>query len=405
MKKAGSKYLIPQFMLAHFSHHVCTGVLIPLLPLLREGFGLNYFQSGVLVSSFSISYGLGQIPMSILADRFSKRLIIILGLITISMTGIGVSCTRTFWQMIICFIFMGLIGGTYHGPSSSFISQTLPASIRGRALGLHLAGGSASFLLTPAMALGIATLLHSWRASFFILALPALLVGILLWLTTEDPQKDLDADVKTSENPGKETEKDNSGEKERIARVPWSQIIRAIGILAILSMTLQVVFSSVNSYLPLYMVDRHHISPKLAGMVISLIAGAGVVGAPLGGTLSDRFGRKGIILSALCLGGPLFFLVTISPFGIPLLLSLLLYGLTMSVRMPVMESFIADIVPVGRRTTVLGIFYFMGMETAGVTTPIIGSLIDSYGLVPVFTSLAGGLCLIGMAALIFRKRI
>jgi len=56
MPRVATNYLIPQFMLAHFSHHVCIGVLIPLLPLLREVFGLNYFQSGILVSSFSISY-------------------------------------------------------------------------------------------------------------------------------------------------------------------------------------------------------------------------------------------------------------------------------------------------------------------------------------------------------------
>jgi len=86
MTGVAPKYLIPQFMLAHFSHHVCTGVLIPLLPLLRESFGLNYFQSGILVSCFSISYGIGQVPLAILADRFSRRLIIILGLICISFT-------------------------------------------------------------------------------------------------------------------------------------------------------------------------------------------------------------------------------------------------------------------------------------------------------------------------------
>ena len=126
MKRAATKYLIPQFMLAHFSHHVCTGVLIPLLPLLRESFGLNYFQSGVLVSSFSISYGLGQIPMATLADRFNPRLLIVGGLISISLTGASMGCTTSFWLMVPCFIAMGSIGGTYHAPAVSFISQTLP---------------------------------------------------------------------------------------------------------------------------------------------------------------------------------------------------------------------------------------------------------------------------------------
>ena len=196
-----------------------------------------------------------------------------------------------------------------------------------------------------------------------------------------------------------------STDEAKKKRVSWFQIIRSIGIIVCLSMALQIVFASVHSYLPLYMVDHHGISAKWAGIVISFIAGTGIVGGPLGGALSDRFGRKRVILFSLFFSGPMFFAVTRAPFGIPLLLSLLFYGITMSVRMPVMESLIADVVPVGRRTTALGFYYFLGMETAGVTTPIVGRLIDAYGLDPVFTGLAAGLCLIAVGVLFFRKRI
>jgi predicted MFS family arabinose efflux permease len=54
-----SRHVIPLFTAAHFSHHLSTGVLVPLLPLLRQDFELDYFQLGVLVSSFSLSYGFG----------------------------------------------------------------------------------------------------------------------------------------------------------------------------------------------------------------------------------------------------------------------------------------------------------------------------------------------------------
>ena len=405
MSKGASKYLIPQFMLAHFSHHVCTGVLIPLLPLLREGFGLNYFQSGILASSFSISYGLGQVPMAMLADRFSPRLIIVLGLLGISFTGIAVSLTQSFWQMVPCFVAMGLIGGTYHAPASSFISQVLPSTKRGRALGMHVTGGSASFLLTPAMALGIATLFSSWRASFFILALPAFLVGAIIWLTTKEKPGDAEAPAQGWKSSDTRFNEGNSAGGEKQTQISWSQIIRSIGVIACLGLVMQIVFSSAYSYLPLYMVDHYHISPKWAGIVISFIVGAGIVGAPLGGALSDRFGRKQVILFSLSLSGPLFLAITKSPFGIPLLVSLLSYGMAMSVRMPTMESLIADVVPVGRRATVLGIYFFLGMETAGFATPIVGRLIDIYQLDTVFTGLAIGLCVVAAIALLFRKKI
>ena len=169
-----NKHLILRFNIAHFSHHVSTGALIPLLPILRQVFSLNYFQAGILVSAFSISLGFGQIPMAMLADRFSRRLIIVVGMTGIALAGISLSLTTTFWQMVACIVAMGLFGSTYHASASSFISQALPPAQRGRALGYHVIGGSAAFLFTPVAALWLATVLRSWRSSFFILALPAL---------------------------------------------------------------------------------------------------------------------------------------------------------------------------------------------------------------------------------------
>jgi FSR family fosmidomycin resistance protein-like MFS transporter len=307
--------------------------------------------------------------------------------------------------MVPFFIVMGLLGGTYHAPASSFISQIMPRNKRGKALGMHFVGGSASFLLTPAVALGLASLLNSWRSSFFILALPAMLVGIILWLTTEEPQDDVDDEIDETKGSDQKTNHKNPPGTTQQDQLSWVQITRSIGILASLAIMLNIAFASVNSFLPLYMVDHHHVSPKWAGIVISIIAGSGIVGAPLGGSLSDRLGRKTLIFFSVSLSGPLFFAVTRFPLGIPLLLSLVFYGMAMSVRGPTIESLIADVVPIGRRTTVLAVYFFLGMETAGVTTPLVGRLIDGYGLDPVFTGLAAGLCGVAAVVLFFRKRI
>lgn len=402
MPKDASKYLIPQFILAHFSHHVSTGVLVPLLPLVRESFNLNYFQSGVLISSFSLSYGLAQVPMAIFADRLGRLPIIILGLSGVCFASMAVSLTQEFWQMVPCFVAMGVFGGTYHAPASSFISQVLSMEKRGKGLGLHLIGGNASFFLTPVMAVAVATLFRSWRAAFFVLALPSLLVSLLLWFTLRRSADEIEK--KSSPSPavaGKSRENELPGQ----SRTSWLEMIRSVGFLVILSVAMFIVAAGVNSYLPLYMVDQHHLSPKWAGILVGIVYGAGIVGAPMGGALSDALGRKKVILISIALSGPFFLAVSLVPFGIFLLLFLALYGLAMSMRMPIVESHIADVIPVGRRTTVLGVYFLFSQETTTVTTPLIGYLIDRYGTNPVFVSLGLWLCLAAAVGWFFRRHL
>jgi MFS family permease len=160
---------------------------------------------------------------------------------------------------------------------------------------------------------------------------------------------------------------------------------------------MQVVTGGINTFLPLYLVDRHGVPREVAGIAVGLVAGAGIVGAPAGGMLSDRVGRKPVILLSVLLSGPLLYLITAAPHGIGLYLLIVLYGLVISMRMPTMESLIADVVPAAQRATVLSAYYFLANEVSGVATPLIGLLSDltdlntAFVVLAVFSILAGGL--------------
>ena len=396
---------IPLFSVAHFSHHLSTGVLVPLLPLLRQDLGFNYFQAGVLVAAFSLSYGFGQVPTGLLADRFSARTLIVAGLIGTAVVAATVGLTHTYWQMIPCFIALGVLGATYHAPASAYLSQVVPRASRGQSLGTHTIGGSASFLVTPVLAVTIATWAGGWRWAFVLLAIPALLMGPLLWIVTRESHRA--RQTAGDEHPGTAEVGGNPGSlpKAPPPAVTWREILAAIGVLALLTIVLQVVVSSVHSYLPLYLVDRHSVSPEYAGIVVGLVAGGGVLGAPLGGAISDRLGRKWVILLSLAMAGPMLFVALQVPATVWLPISLAVYGVTISARMPAMESLIADVVRPEKRATVLGMYYLAGQETAGIVTPLVGSVIDVHGPDLVFLGLPAGLTIVALVALAFRRRI
>jgi MFS family permease len=84
---------------------------------------------------------------------------------------------------------------------------------------------------------------------------------------------------------------------------------------------------------------------------------------------------------------------------------MVLYGVLMGTRMAPMESLIADVVPLNRRATVLGIYYFLGQETAGVATPLVGRLIDAIGPSSTFVLLAAFTTLVAVLIFLFHRRI
>jgi len=133
--------------------------------------------------------------------------------------------------------------------------------------------------------------------------------------------------------------------------------------------------------------------------------GMGMVGAPVGGALSDAVGRKRVILFSIALSGPLFLAFATIPFGVLLLLFLALYGLVISVRMPIVESYIADVIPVGRRTTVFGVYFLLSQETTTITTPFIGYLSISTEAIPFLSPWGLWLCLAASVGWLFQRRI
>lgn len=376
---------LPAFIYAHFAHHVGTGGLAPLLPLIRDAFGLDYARSGLLLSAQGLALGFGQLPISALADRTSKRLMIAIGLLGVGLTGIAISLTTSFWQLIPLLILTGIMAATYHAPAAAYLAGTYSAAARGRALGVHVIGGALAFSLVPVIAFAAVRLTGSWRMGFLALAIFPILGGLMmLYLLWRQPER-MASSAATSHE-----------------QVNALAALRGIGPLVGVALFEQLLTASMFAYIPLFLVDRHGVSNEVAGLFIALVTGIGIVAAPLGGALSDRFGRAPVLLAVTVSVGPLILAFAHVPFGWPIVLVLLLYGLSMNTRLPVLESLFADAIPAHRRSTVLGLYYFIGQESSAVATPLVGRLIDISDPVQAFTIL-GGIGTAVSALLVFNR--
>jgi MFS family permease len=362
--------LLPLFILAHCSHHLLTALTIPLSPMIRSDFSLDYTYAGWVISAFNLSYGIGQLPGGWLADRIGPRFMITLGICGVAVAGFFVGLSHSFGMMIVFLALMGVLGGGYHPAAPPMISSLVEPTQRGRALGLHMIGGGASFFLSPLVATAIAAY-WGWRGSFIGLAVPTLTFGIFFYLLLRKHGTGGPAGPAQVRHPSE--------------TVPAQRLLRPLIVFIFLSTFSAAVLFSVMSFIPLFLVDKIGFSKETAGAFFAIIYSAGLWVSPIGGYLSDRYGSIPVILVVLLLTGPVIFLLNFVSSWLGIAALLLALGVIIYVRMPVSEVYILSHTPEGRRSAVLGIYFFSSMEGGGILTPVMGYLIDHLGFFASYT--------------------
>ena len=362
--------LVPIFILAHFSHHGIGAMLNPLMPMIRSDLGLNLTQSGLLMSAFTITNGFAQLPAGWLADRVGARFMILLAITGVAAAGFLVGFSSTLLMLVPLLVLIALMGGGYHPAAATAISSSVPAAIRGRALGIHLIGGTSAFWIIPLIIAPIAAT-WGWRMPFKIIPIPVALLGILVFFLI-GRQNRADAAKKAAGSATLEASK---------TPIDWSKLTPFM----VMSVLVGALMASTSSYLSFYAVDELNVPTTTIPLIVAIPAAMGLVMAPVGGYLSDKYGGLKIITLFGIAVVPLIYLMGQIP-NVPALIALMLVmGLVNNTRMPTTESYIVGNTPDNRRSTVLGIYFFAGAEIAGPLTPFVGNMIDRYGYQQTFT--------------------
>ena len=167
------------------ARYVVTTVFEPIRLELHLTDGGAAFLTGVPLALFYVVFG---IPIAWLADRSNRRTIIAASLIIWSGFTTFCGLSQTYWQFLLARIGVGVGEAGATPPSNSIVSDYFPAERRPMALSILTLGAPIGAWLGADVA-GAVAQAAGWRAAFFALGVPGVVLGVLVFLTVREPKR------------------------------------------------------------------------------------------------------------------------------------------------------------------------------------------------------------------------
>jgi len=364
-----------------------------ILPSVKNTFGLSDVQYGVIESIRSASNTAVQIPSGAVSDMLRKQWIII---VASALLGVGfaymvLGLAQNYGTVLFAAILVGISIALWHPPALSVLSARL-AERRGLALSIHGMGGNLGNTVGPAM-IGMIIGAVTWQTATWIMAIPMMLFAILLWRLL-------------SKVPGRKGE--GVSGKDYISTL-ISLLKNRIILGLIISGGIRTMGTvSIFAFFSLYCREDLGFGPVKAGFYFTAMMASGIASQPLLGYLSDRFGRKIVLIPSLVLMSFFEIVLVWSGSGAGLILVALCIGLFIYALGAIMQAAIMDVAPEEAGATTIAILFGSSALFTIPSPTIAGWLSDTYGTPFVFLY-SGGLVLLSALLLMFlpidQKRI
>lgn len=347
--------------LGHLLNDVNQGAVSALLPFLVAQRGLSYTSAAGVVLAATLISAILQPLLGVMSDRRPLPWLIPLGMF-LGGLGIGLAGLLPDYAFIITAVIISGAGVAAFHPESYRFANYVSRQQRGRGMSIFNVGGNLGFAVGPALI--TTAVLGLGLDGTWVMAVPATLYALLLW--RELPRFN---QFRPATRGGKAADAD--------AVTDWSAFVR----LTIVIVLRTALYYGLLAFVPAYLISVRGLTIVEANSHLTMISMAGAVGTLLAGTLSDRLGRKRILLMAL--GAlPLLLLGFLNTSGWVASIALMLAGMATA------AAFTVGVV-MGQEYAAANLGVASGVTTGaaiglgGLASPLLGRIADVSGLTTV----------------------
>ncbi len=347
---------------AHFVSHYFMLVLAPLIPFVREEYGVSYTEIGFAFAAFNVVSAVLQTPTGFLVDRLGARKLLIAGLLIGGGAFVAAGAIHSFWVMVVMFAIAGLGNTVYHPADYALLSQHVPSRSMGHAFSMHGFAGMLGSAVAPATVLMMQSV-WGWRGAF-------IAAGLLGFAAAALMLSFRDSDNAAAHGAPRETTPD--GGSWRLLMSP-PILLNLVFFMLLAIMAGGITNYSVVALAALYDTPLVTANGALTGHLLLT-----AIGVLAGGIIATRTNRHGTVTA---LGLAAFALSTAVVTGVDFAAVALigvfsLGGLCIGLTMPSRDMIVRAATPPGSFGKVFG-FVTTGFNLGGIVAPLIfGPLLD-----------------------------
>ncbi|MDX1649156.1 MAG: MFS transporter, partial [Myxococcota bacterium] len=260
---ASAWYALAVLFVVYVANFVDRQILAIVLDDVKAELAVSDTLMGLLSGpAFVVFYTVAGIPIARLADRGSRRTLIACGLALWSAMTALCGLARTYPQLLLARIGVGVGEAAGTPPSHSLLSDLFPAERRATALSIYAMGIYVGVMFGY-LAGGFVREAFDWRTAFLVVGLPGIPLAILVRATLREPSRGASDGRADEPTP------------------PLREVVRFLATRrAFVWVTVAACFQSLSGYsilawAPSFLRRVHDMDPSEAGLSIGLVTGLG----------------------------------------------------------------------------------------------------------------------------------
>ena len=362
-----ARVMVTALAVGHVAFHWILQSFVVLVPEIQQTFGLNGVGVGGIQAVRELTSGLITLPGGVVVGMVRRWWGWLLA-VCVGASGLGsllMGISPVYPLLLLGVSVVSVSHSLWHLPAAASLSHHF-ASRRGVMLSFHGVGGSVGDVAGPLIT-GVLLLVMGWRGILSIYAVaPVFMAFMAVWVF-----KGI-GDVK-------EDEAKAAGLAERLATTKTlfrNPLLRGMTLVrGLRSMAL----GAIVTLLALYLGNDLDLGVLNRGFHISLLIAVGLLAKPLAGMLSDRIGRKQVLVPGLVWSCAIALLMVVFDDGVSLTITIVLLGMFLYPDQPILTAALFDVLERDEATIGLGVVSFVSFLMAAVSPLIAGAIYEISG--------------------------